>query len=203
MTFVIFHGAFGSPEENWFPQLKENLESLGQKVLAPQFPVDNWETISKNGPQIPPKNQILTNWLKKFEPIYQEIKNNNKLVFIGHSLGPVFILHLVAKYKLKLDCAIFVIPFMTALNRRDLWQFDHVNTSFYKSDFDFDLLKKQIPLSYVLYSDNDPYVDKKYSLEFAQKLDSSTIVIKGGKHLNIEAGFTNFPLVLELYKTRI
>lgn len=53
-------------------------------------------------------------------------------------------------------------------------------------------------VSYVLYSDNDPYVDKKLSLEFAKKLSSKKILVKGGKHLNSEAGFDDFPLVFEL-----
>lgn len=59
-----------------------------------------------------------------------------------------------------------------------------------KSDFN--------SVSYVLYSDNDPYVDKKLSLDFAEKLGSKKILIRGGKHLNSEAGFDDFPLVFEL-----
>lgn len=49
MKFVIFHGSFGNPEENWFPQLKKDLENLNQEVLVPAFPVDNWNTLTKAG----------------------------------------------------------------------------------------------------------------------------------------------------------
>ncbi|MBI2622163.1 hypothetical protein HYW66_00820, partial [Candidatus Microgenomates bacterium] len=47
MKFIIFHGAFGSPEGNWFPELKEKLVVLGQEVIVPEFPVENWEEVSK------------------------------------------------------------------------------------------------------------------------------------------------------------
>ena len=67
MKFVLFHGAFGSPEGNWFPQLKEKLEALGQEVIAPQFPVDSWDEVTKVGEKAPLKNQSLQNWLTTFE----------------------------------------------------------------------------------------------------------------------------------------
>ena len=70
-------------------------------------------------------------------------------------------------------------------------------------EFDFKKLKKLIPVSYVLYSDNDPHVSSAFSLEFAEKLGSKTILVKNGGHLNAESGFTSFPLVLELCKELI
>lgn len=67
MKLVLFHGAFGSPEGNWFPQLKEKLEALGQEVVVPQFPVDSWDEVTKLGEQTSPKNQSLQSWLNTFE----------------------------------------------------------------------------------------------------------------------------------------
>lgn len=186
MKFVIFHGAYGSPDGNWFPQLQENLEGLSQKVTTPLFPT--------------PKNQSLQSWLSVFEEVKKDFKEGEPLCFIGHSLGPLFILHVVEKYNLQLDSAIFVSPFLTKLFNR---KYDSINKTFYKEDFDFDNLKKRIPLSYTLYSDNDPYVSSKYSIEFAKKLESSLIEVRGGKHLNSEGGFTSFPLIFQLCKTRM
>lgn len=201
MNFVVFHGSFGSPEGNWFPMLKERLEPLGQKVFMPRFPVENWDEVTKAGPKFICRNQSLNNWFEVIESFQKQFKKGEKICFIGHSLGCVFILHLVERYKITLDCAIFGSPFLSRLNSD--WQFDLVNKSFYKKDFDFALLKKLIPTSYVLYSNNDPYVDIQSPLEFAQKLESSHIQVKQAGHLNSEVNLTEFPLVLELCKSRL
>ena len=203
-TFVIIHGAFGSPQGNWFPQLKDSLKTLGQKVLAPQFPIDDYDAITKAGPKkAQNKKQTLQNWLKVFETkVLPKIKNK-PVVFIGHSLAPLFILHLVDKYNLTIDSCIFVSPFLKDLKRKDLWQFKLVNQTFYKQKFDFKELRQKIPESFVIYSDNDPYVDVKFMLEFAEKMHSSKIKVKHAGHLNSESGFNNFPLITELCKARL
>ncbi|OGG01316.1 hypothetical protein A2Z33_05375 [Candidatus Gottesmanbacteria bacterium RBG_16_52_11] len=200
MTFVIIHGAFGSPGENWFPQLRRELEALGQKVLVPQFPVDSWEDLKRAGPEYTISNQTLPNWLSVFEQVKEAIPKNEKLCFVGHSLGPLFILHAVDRFSLKLDSAIFVSPF---LDKLDSWEINLANASFYKTDFDFEHLKKLIPVSYVLYSDNDPYVAKQHSLLFAKALDSSPILVRRAGHMNSAVNLNEFPLVLDLCLTRL
>ena len=204
MKFVIFHGSFGNVNGNWFPWLKSELEKLNQQVILEQFPIDDYEVITRQGHLVPSKNQNLSNWLKTFKKNVQpKINCEDKLVFIGHSLGDVFILHLIDKYNLKLEAGIFVSPFLTLLNEKDIWQFDHVNGSFYKTDFGFKKLKEFIKKPYVIYGDDDPYVNVKHPVNFAKKLDSKAIVIKNGKHLNEESGYTKFPLILELCKDLI
>lgn len=43
----IIHGWSGSPEENWFPWLKKELENSGFEVHVPQIPdADNPELIN-------------------------------------------------------------------------------------------------------------------------------------------------------------
>lgn len=201
MQFVIFHGSFGTPEKNWEPYLKTELEKLGQDVLTPAFPVDTWDRVTELGENHQSDIQNLANWTKTFEEkVLPYVKKNEPICFIAHSLAPVFLLHMIDRYNLQLDCAIFVAPFLEKLHRS--WQIDMVNNSFYKTDFDFDKLQKQIPLSYVLYSDNDPYVPIEKAKDFAKKLQSREIEIKGGGHFNEDAGYKEFPLLLELCKTR-
>lgn len=200
MKFIIVHGSYGSPDGNWFPELKEKLEHLDQEVLVPQFPVDTWENVTKQGKDYRSTVQSLGSWLQTFEDIYKKLDPNEKICFVGHSLGPLFILHLVEKFKLNVDSAIFVSPFLTSLNK---WEFDVVNNSFYKSNFDFNKLQKQIPVSYVLYSDNDPYVPTQLSLDFAKNLNSAIIQVKKAGHINSEVNLNEFPLVFELCKTRL
>jgi predicted alpha/beta hydrolase family esterase len=201
MKFVLIHGALGSPEGNWFPYFKHSLETLEQEVIVPRFPVDTWEGITKNGPEKPAVKQNLSNWLDVFEPIAKTFRKGEKLCFVGHSLGPLFILHTVSRFDIRLDSAIFVTPFLDVLHR--MWQIDHVNASFYKTDFDFNKLKERIPISYTLFSNNDPYVPITSNMNFATSLGSSCIEVRGAGHFNEESGFTSFPLVIELCKTRL
>ena len=202
MQFVIFHGSFGATDRNWFLYLKENLEKLGQQVYLPQFPVDDWNTVSTNGHSYSSPLQNLENWMKTFEKsVLPEITIKEPVCFVSHSLGPLFTLHILEKHNIQLDSAIFVAPFLEKLNRS--WQIDNVNKSFYKTNFDFETLKKCIPISYVLFSDNDPAVPIEQPLLFAKNLNSSKIIIKGGGHLNDKTGYKEFPLVLDLCKTRL
>lgn len=201
MKFVLFHGAFGSPGSNWLPELKDKLESLGQEAIAPTFPVDTWDHVTKLGSDAQSNIQNLDNWFKEFDKIYKTFRKGEKLCFIGHSLGPLFILHIVERYNIKLDSAIFVCPFLDTLHKT--WQIDHVNKSFYKADFDFNNLKKLIPVSYVLYSNDDPYVPQKYSQEFGNALGSSMILLKRAGHMNDEVNLNDFPLIMDLCITRL
>lgn len=200
MKFVIFHGSYGSPEGNWFPYLKTQLEQLGQEVLVPRFPIDTWETVEQKGEGYTSPIQNLTAWMETFEKDVLPWLHNGKICFISHSISPVFTLHILTKHNLQLDSAIFVAPFLETLPE---WQFNAVNQTFYKSDFDFHQLQKLVPVSYSLYGDNDPHVPINQPMTFAEKMNSSKVIIKGGQHLGASAGFTQFPLLLELCKTRL
>jgi len=83
------------------------------------------------------------------------------------------------------------------------WQIDNVNASFYTTNFNFKKLQQRIPVSYVIYSDNDPHVPIERALEFADKMNSQKILIKNGGHFNESAGFKEFPQLLDLCKTRL
>ena len=198
MKFVIFHGSFGHAQEHWFPVVTKSLSDFDQAVIVPNFPCEDWDEMTKNGPDVKPQNQSLSSWLNVFDTIYKTFSEGDKLCFVGQSLGPLFILHVVEKYNIQLDSAIFVCPFLDSLDK--FWQADIVNSTFYKTDFDFTKLKQLIPTSYVLYSDNDPYVINEKSLDFANKLESSCIELKGAGHINKPE---NASLIYELCKTRI
>lgn len=200
MQFIILHGSFGHPHEAWFPKLKTDLESLRQHVLLPQMPVDDWNMLTQQG-KIATTTQTLSNWLQTFETkVIPNIDMNQPIGIICHSISCVFTLHCIEHFDLKLDTAIFVAPFLSKLNKS--WQIDKVNQTFYHENFDFKLLQSRLQTSYTLLSDNDPYVDINKSLEFAQKLNSSVIQVKGAGHMGNSSGITNFGLVREISKTR-
>jgi len=201
MTFVLFQGSYNSHEHLekwWLPKFLENVAPLGHKILMPQLPVDDYDEVTAAGPQTTTK-QNLEAWLAAFENFYPQIDNEKELVFVSHSLGPLFVLHVLEKYSISLDAAIFVCPFLEKLQKSD-WQINLVNSTFYKTDFDFAKLRKLVPISYVLYGTNDPYVENSQSLSFAEKMGSSLVQVVGGGHLSKEK---NVDLIVEMAKTRI
>lgn len=201
MNFILLHGSFNSYKqlkELWLPKLERFCLPLGHKVFLPHLPTYSFEEVTNLGTEGALRKQSLEIWLKKME-LHSDLFINNKTIFICHSTGPLFALHLLSKYPLILDSAIFVSPFLNRLAKPS-WQVNKVNETYYKSNFDFEKLKTQIPLSYVLYGTDDAYVETEQSLLFASKLKSGVIPVVGGGHLNKKE---NANLILELCKTRI
>lgn len=193
------HGSYGSPQENWFPWLEKQLNSLGHQVILKQFPVDDWDTVTKIGPtEIGDyeAKQSLSSWESFFaENILPEIKGE-PVVFVGHSSAPVFILHMLQKYSFQLAGAVYVAPFFNIPDRPAIWQFYPVNKTFYGYNFDFEKIKSQLGKSFVVYGDDDPYVPAGESPLFAEKLGSELVLVPNGGHCG--GIFKEFPLVLDL-----
>jgi uncharacterized protein len=202
MQYLIMHGSFGSPQENWFPWLERMLVKTGNQVVLKQFPVDDWEEImaigNDNIASYTPK-QSLSTWETFFVAHILPIIRMTPTTVIAHSIAPVFLLHMLAKYEFELDHAVFVAPFFTIPDRPEIWQFYPVNKTFYSSNFDFEPIKKRIHKSTVVYGDDDPYVPSSEPPLFAQKLGSDIHVVPGGKHCG--GNFTEFPLILDILRS--
>lgn len=199
MKYLIMHGSYGSPEENWFRWLESNLKEKGHQVILKQFPVDSWDDVESAGPE---KShdfeaiQSLSSWEDYFvKNIYPQLKDE-EFVFVGHSIAPIFFLHMLEKYPMQVKNAIFVSPFFNIPDTPPVWQFYPANKTFYGYEFDFEKIKSQITKSHVIYGDDDPYVPQTEPPMFAEKLGSEIHVVPGGGHCG--SIFTEFPLVLEL-----
>jgi hypothetical protein len=173
MRYFIIHGAFGSPNENWFPWLKEKLQERGHEVIVPHFPT--------------PEGQDLGNWMYHFSKYMDLIDEST--VMIGHSLGPLFILSVLERIKVKIRASYFVAGFAGALGRD---QFDSINKTFFDKEFDWETIKKNCS-RFVLYnSDDDPYVPIEQGKSLARRLNGEMKVIASAGHFNAERGYTYF-----------
>jgi len=125
MNVFIFHGTEGYPGENWFPWMKKELEARGCRVVVPQFP---------SPPVVPAKMDEWRAVLKGFEKFIDE-----NTIFIGHSLGGLFLLRVLEKLSHPIRGACFVgtpVGVLPVINyTRD--------TSFSGYDFDWEALKKK------------------------------------------------------------
>lgn len=179
MKIFLVHGAFGSPEGNWFPWLKKELENVGHTVFSPKFPT--------------PINQTLESWITVFEPYFEQLDEES--VLIGHSLGCAFVLNILERIEVKVKKVILVAPFAGFLDNP---KFDEVNKTFLDRNFNWDNIKRNCMEFRILYSDNDPYIPEERVLEISKNLGIEPVLIKDGGHLNKKAGFSEFPKLLEL-----
>lgn len=173
-VIYIIHGAYGNPQENWFPWLKDSLEKEGHEVILPSFPT--------------PENQSLREWYKILSS--SDIERDD-IIFVGHSLGPAFILHLLEKSKAK--AAFLVAGFISPLSNP---QFDSINETFIEEGFDWNRIRNHCENFFVYHSDNDPYVSLDHAYELADKLGVKPKIIKHAGHFNRNAGYMKFEILL-------
>ena len=183
MNAFIIHGIEGHPEENWFPWLKEELEKLNMDTIIPKFP-------NADNPQ-------LNEWLDFFKKFEKEI--NEETIMIGHSLVVSFILSFLEKNNKKIKSAFFTAGFTGKIDNG----YNEKMKSFIDKEFDFEKIEDNCKKFFIYNSDNDPYVPLEKGKELARNLDSELIIVNNAGHFNAEAGYTEFPLLLEDIKNLI
>lgn len=177
MSFFIIHGMYGHPQENWFPWLKKELESIARECIAPKFPT--------------PFDQSLESWLRTIAKY--EDKINQDTIMIGHSLGAAFILNYLERTKKKIKAAFLVAGYHKLIVN----EFKELNKTFVGKRFDWEEIKHNCNKFFIFASDNDPYIPLEINKEMAKVLDAELVVIHNGGHLNKKAGFDKFPLLLD------
>ena len=175
---VIIHGTKGNPESNWFPWLQKELIALGYSVNVPEMPT--------------PIGQSLINWKDTFKDKVGGF--NSDTVLIGHSVGAVFIMRLLEEIDCVISTTILVSPFTGELGIGD---YDLLNSSFVKDDFNYAKIKKNGGRLFLLCGDNDPYVPLEQPKNISSGLGVEPIIISGGGHLNSESGYNFFPELLK------
>jgi len=174
MKVVIIHGAYGYPEENWFPWLRIELQKLGHDVVVPRFPT--------------PEGQNLKSWMS----IIKRYQIDDNTILVGHSIGAAFILRILERNRAK--AAYLISGFLGALDNEDV---DTINATFFEKPFDWDEIKSNCKKIVMFSSDNDPYVPVKKRDELAERLGIKPVIVKGAGHFNAKAGYTKFELLLK------
>ncbi|MFH1064493.1 MAG: alpha/beta fold hydrolase [Candidatus Woesearchaeota archaeon] len=178
MKIIIIHGAYGNPDENWFPWLKTELERAGHKVFIPTFPT--------------PEGQDLENWLKSFQE-YKEYLDEDTIL-VGHSLGPALILTVLERIDKPIKAAFFVAGFIGLLNNTE---FDKINKTFVNKQFNWNKIRTNCKNFFTYASDNDPYVPLNKTDELSERLGIRTILVNKAGHFNAAAGYTKFQRLLD------
>lgn len=173
---LIVHGSYGTPDENWFPWLRSQLEKRGIETIIPRFPT--------------PEGQSLTSWRAVF---HQEVDavGNGWLLF-GHSLGVAFLFDVLERSAAPVDGFFSVSGFTGLIG---IEEFDSVNRTFVERQFDWERIRYSARHAYVYQGADDPYVPQFWSEFLAEKLDAERRVLPGGGHLNASAGYDHFDML--------
>lgn len=175
-NYVILHGSFGSPDSNWFPWLKIELEKRGHKVDVPQMPIGV-------------DRQTFENWSK----VLKELNINENTIIIAHSIAPIFVCKYLITNQIRVKRLVFVCGFNNYLGISP--EYDAVNKSMFVDNWAD--VKKYCKDIICYYSDNDPYVSYTAEKEFADTITNQQYVIKNGGHINAESGYIKFKEILK------
>ncbi len=176
-NIFIFHGTAGNPGRNWFPWLKKELEKKRLHVIVPKFPT--------------PVGQSLEAWLKILNQYKKSI--NKKTIFIGHSLGGMFLLKVLEQLKHPVHAAFFVSA-SVGVKPIKYYDSDYAFTQFI---FDWPAIINKAKTFTVYHSDNDPYVCLGNGEELAKQLGVTLTFIPKAGHLNAESGWIKFDKLLQ------
>lgn len=175
MTILILHGIEGYAGIHWQQWLHDSLVKDGHRVIMPNLPDSN--------------HPDRKTWLKTAENVIRDL-DSSRLVIVAHSLGVPVALDLIEKIPVKALISVsgFARDYGVELN------------SYFLSEkaVDFEKVSKNLGQRFVVYGDNDPYVSQEELKFLADGLKVKPIIISNGGHLNTAAGYTTFPLLLDL-----
>lgn len=181
---IIIHGWDGSPEDCWFPYLKQELEKRGFDVDVPAMPSPNH-----------PKMQ---EWVSK---LHETIKVSDENTFlIGHSIGCQTILRYLdaLKGEEKIGGVVLVAGWVTlytsAISTREEKQ---IAKPWIEAPFNWQNVKKRANYFTAIFSDNDKCVPLEHNkITFEINLNAKTIIEHEKGHFSGEDNIKELPSAL-------
>ncbi|MDP3741487.1 MAG: leucine--tRNA ligase [bacterium] len=156
--FVLLHGKGGSPESNFLPWLKRDLEARGYEVEAPAMP-----------------NPSEPNDDKQAEFVLKNTKLDENTAVIGHSFGGIVALRLLEKgvklSRVILAATPFTAKFLDGKPRSTV-------AEALRKGFDFEKIKKNSPGFSMLYDTSDDVVSPTDGDAYAKKLGGDVVKVQ-------------------------
>ncbi|MBU0570100.1 alpha/beta hydrolase [Patescibacteria group bacterium] len=174
---LILHGIEGYAGIHWQKWLCDELVKKEYKVVMPDLP----------NPNRPDRKK----WLRVAKSLTRDV-DFSEFVIIGHSLGVVTALDLIESVGKKIKALISVSGFVKDYGVE-------LNSYFLRErTIDLNKIRNLVEQTFVIYSDNDPYVPQEILKHLADGLDAKPVIIKNGGHINTDSGYTKSPIVLEI-----
>lgn len=170
---LILHAYTDTPEGNWYPWLRAELEKRGYEVWVPLLP-------TMDGPK-PDMRPMLEMILKR-----QFVGKDT--VVIGHSLGALLALRLAEQVSFKTG---------VVLAGWDINDLDPRDEYFWPNNLDHALIRQNVPEWIVPISDNDPYISFYMTERMAERLGGKVIKMGARGHFCTDDGVSEVREILE------
>jgi len=173
----IIHGWGASPEANWFPWMKTELEKHDFMVSVPQMPHAYF-----------PKQE---EWLKHMQETVGAPGENT--YFVGHSLGVIAILRYLETLpkSQKIGGAILVSGFSESLGT--IAEIEN----FFEKPVSYGKIKSHCSNFVIIQSDDDPFVPMQKAEILQEELGAKMIMLHGAGHINMGSGHFELPEAVE------
>jgi len=180
-NIYVVHGYTANSQANWFPDLKNQLESENIKVHIFDMP-DPYAPKEKDWLDFLDKN--ITNF-------------DEKSIFIGHSLGCVAILNFLGDKDMDNIESLFLISgFVEESPIPEL-------SEFIKKKINYPEFIGSVKNIVVVSAKDDDIVPYRYSETLAERLNARFELLETGKHFIDRDGFAKFPYLIDLIKNSL
>lgn len=163
---IIVHGWGGSPDDNWLPWLKIELEKLGYEVIAPSMPDTD--------------NPVIEKWVSKLAEVVGA--PNAETYLIGHSIGCQTIMRYLETVSISIGGAIFVAGWFN-LENLETEEEKAIAEPWIKTLIDINKIKSVLPKSTLVISDNDDYGAFEENKQKFGEFVTKTVVLHQAEHI--------------------
>lgn len=179
----IIHGWDGSPEANWLPWMKAELEKRGYEVIVPAMPETNHPKIDE--------------WVSHLAEVVGT--PDQETYFIGHSIGCQAVARYLAGVTQSTAGVLFVAGWFT-LTGLETPEEVEIAKPWIEKPIDDTAFRKNAGKIVALFSDNDSNVPLENVNLFKERFGARTIVEKNAGHFTgEETGVMEFPIILSTF----
>ncbi|MDO8572766.1 MAG: alpha/beta fold hydrolase [bacterium] len=179
----IIHGWAGNSKSDWLPWLKSELEKLGYKVFVPDMP----DT----------ENPVIGKWVNHLRDLVETPDKDT--YFVGHSIGCQTILRYLETVSTPVGKAVFIAGWFDLKNLEDD-EAEKIAEPWITTPIDIAKVRKVLPSSTVIISDNDPFGTFEENKKKFVELGSKIIILHNAGHIDKESSYTKLPEALEEFK---
>lgn len=177
----IVHRWDGSPDGDWLPWVKKELESIGYVVKALRMP----------NPEVP----VIGEWVDRLAVEANDYDEDT--IFVGHSIGCQTIMRYFETQERKARGAIFVAGWFNLINLEDE-SVEAIARPWTETPINTEKVKNTLGHICVILGDNDEWVSYKETRnDFKKRLGATVVAVRNGGHITSDDGFEELPQLID------